>query len=164
MRPNLAENRAQQLLIGIVVASLAAVAAALVSQYAFDMQPCPWCILQRVFFLIIALIGAVAMLWRNGLGRVVTGVLMMLFALAGAACAVWQHFVAAKSSCNFTLADKIISRHLELDRLLPYVFEVRATCADAAVNLLGVPYEFWSLALFLLLAAVAGLYSVATSK
>jgi protein dithiol:quinone oxidoreductase len=38
---------------------------------------------------------------------------------------------------------------------------VLASCADAAVNLLGVPYEFWSLALFALLmgAAVAVLIS-----
>ena len=35
-----------------------------------------------------------------------------------------------------------------LPALLPDVFEARATCADAAVSLLGVPYEFWGLALF----------------
>ena len=38
-----------------------------------------------------------------------------------------------------------------LDGLLPDIFQARATCADAAVNLLGVPYEFWSLAAFALL-------------
>ena len=32
----------------IALVSLAAVAAALVSQHVFDMQPCPWCVLQRV--------------------------------------------------------------------------------------------------------------------
>ncbi|WP_374513984.1 hypothetical protein [Niveibacterium sp.] len=29
----------------------------------------------------------------------------------------------------------------------------RASCADAAVRLFGVPYEFWSLALFIVVAA-----------
>jgi len=28
------------------------------------------------------------------------------------------------------------------------MFAARASCADAAVNLLGVSYDFWSLALF----------------
>jgi disulfide bond formation protein DsbB len=35
------------------------------------------------------------------------------------------------------------------------VFQPRATCADAAVDLIGVPYEFWSLALFLAVEAAA---------
>jgi len=46
-----------------------------------------------------------------------------------------------------------------LDGMAPEVFAPRASCADAAVNLLGLPYEFWSLGLFVLLgtAAVAAL-------
>ncbi|MDE2593736.1 MAG: disulfide bond formation protein B, partial [Burkholderiales bacterium] len=65
------------------------------------------------------------------------------------------HFVAAKSaSCNLTFADKVIGT-FGLDVRWPDMFEVRANCADAAVNLLGVPYEFWSLALFAMLAGAA---------
>jgi disulfide bond formation protein DsbB len=61
---------------------------------------------------------------------------------------------AASSSCNLTLADKIVSG-LMLDGLLPDVFSPRASCADAAVDLLGLPYEFWSLGLFILIGAAA---------
>jgi disulfide bond formation protein DsbB len=158
-------SRARLILIGIVLVSLAAVLAALVSQHVFDMQPCPWCILQRLIFLTIALIGAVALLWRSLVGRIVTGSLMTLFALTGAACAVWQHFVAAKSqSCNFTLADKLISHYLKIDRVLPALFEVRATCADAAMDLFGISYDFWSLAVFLVLALSAPLYLAVAGK
>jgi disulfide bond formation protein DsbB len=39
--------------------------------------------------------------------------------------------------------------------LLPEIFQPRASCADAAVKLLGLPYEFWSLGLFALLALLA---------
>ena len=35
------------------------------------------------------------------------------------------------------------------------IFQPRASCADAAVKLLGVPYEFWSLALFVLTGVLA---------
>lgn len=78
-----------------------------------------------------------------------------LLATAGAAAALWQHFVAkSSSSCNLTLADRIVSG-LQLDALAPEVFAPRASCADAAVDLLGLPYEFWSLALFAMLGAVA---------
>ena len=63
-----------------------------------------------------------------------------------------QQFVAAKSaSCNLTLADRIIGA-TQLDRLLPDVFEARASCADAAVNLLGVPYAIWSALAFAIFA------------
>jgi disulfide bond formation protein DsbB len=64
--------------------------------------------------------------------------------------------VAARSnSCDLTLAYRIVGMDLHLDQLLPGVFEARATCADAAVNLLGIPYDFWSLGLFAVIAGVA---------
>jgi disulfide bond formation protein DsbB len=56
---------------------------------------------------------------------------------------------AASASCNLTLADRIVSG-LQLDALLPPVFQATANCAEAAINLFGVAYEFWSLALFVI--------------
>jgi disulfide bond formation protein DsbB len=43
-----------------------------------------------------------------------------------------------------------------LDAAWPAVFMATASCAEAAVDLMGLPYEFWSLALFAGLGA-AGL-------
>ncbi len=139
-------------LIALALLCLAAVGAALVSQHVFDMQPCPWCILQRVIFVLIAVL---LLLGAFVPGRVAWVGLSVLAALAGIAAALYQHFVAAKStSCNLTLADKIVSG-IGLDKLLPPVFEVRASCADAAVDLLHVPYEFWSLGLYVVLVVGA---------
>lgn len=131
-----------------LVLSLGALGVALVSQHAFDMQPCPWCVLQRVVFALLALVGLLGLLWRSLFGtRAAAGIGIVLAAL-GAAAALWQHVVAAKSaSCNLTLADRIVSG-LQLDALLPGVFAATASCADAAVQLFGLPYEYWSLALF----------------
>jgi disulfide bond formation protein DsbB len=144
---------ADRWLAGIALGCIAAVGAALVSQHVFDMQPCPWCVLQRVIFLAIAIACVIGLLWRSRTGRRVGASLGLLLALCGIAAALWQHFKAAASaSCNLTLADKIVSRWLQLDQLAPDVFEPRASCADAAVSLLGVPYDFWSLALFVLIA------------
>lgn len=138
------------LLAGVALVCIAAVAAALISQHVFDMQPCPWCVLQRVIFLAIALACGLGLLWRSRTGRLVSTALALLLTVSGIAAALWQHFQAAASaSCNLTLADKIVSGWLQLDSLLPDVFSPRASCADAAVNLLGVPYDFWSLALFI---------------
>ncbi len=133
---------------------VAAVAAALVSQHVFGMEPCPWCILQRVVFLAIALACVIGLVWRAAAGQLLAAVLVLLLALCGAAAALWQHFVAAASeSCNLTLADRIVGG-MHLDSLVPDVFSARASCADAAVNLFGVPYEVYSLVLFLAMAGV----------
>ena len=148
-------SRPTVMLLLIVLASLAANGAALVSQHVFDMQPCPWCVLQRAVFVAIALVALVGALLQNRWAQAGTLLVIDLLASAGAAAALWQHFVAkSSSSCNLTLADRIISG-LELDALAPEVFAPRASCADAAVNLLGLPYEFWSLGLFTLLGVCA---------
>ena len=137
----------------VALICLAAVAAALFTQHRWDMLPCPWCILQRIVFLLIAaaaLVGALS----HGITRRVAGAAGLLLAACGIAAALWQHFVAAASaSCNLTLADRIISG-IGLDSWWPEVFGVFATCADAKVKLLGLPYEFFSGALFVLVAAL----------
>ncbi len=137
----------------VALLCLVALAAALVSQHLFDMQPCPWCVLQRLIFALIALV-ALAGLVARGIARIAAGVIG-IGALAGMGTALWQHFVAASSvSCNLTLADRIMSA-TGLDMLWPEVFAAYASCADAKVDLFGLPYEFWSLALFAVLAALA---------
>ena len=134
---------------------LAAVGAALVSQHVYDMQPCPWCVLQRVVFVALALAALPALLTRSrSVMRLAAGVSVVL-AGCGAAAALWQHFVAASTtSCNLSLADRIVSG-LGLDSLWPQVFAAYATCADAAVKLGGLPYEAYSLMLFIAMGVLA---------
>ena len=148
-------QRPSALLAATALVSIAAVAAALVSQHVFGMEPCPWCVLQRLIFVAIAVACGIGLVWRAPASRLLGAGLALLLALGGVAAALWQHFVAAASqSCNLTLADRIIVA-LRLDTLLADVFSPRASCADAAVNLLGVPYVFWGLALFALIGLVA---------
>ena len=141
---------------GITAVCVAAVGAALVAQYQFNMQPCPWCVLQRVIFLAIALAALLGGLLNgrlNALGpprksNLFFSALVDVLATCGMAAALWQHFVAAATaSCNLTFAERVISA-LGLDKRWPEVFSAYASCKDAAVNLFGVPFEFWSLALF----------------
>ena len=147
--------RSAAVLGGIALISLAAVAAALVTQHVFGMEPCPWCVLQRLIFVVIALVCGIGLLWNNTTGRRLSAGLALLLALSGAAAALWQHFVAAATaSCKLTLADRIVSG-IGIDGWMPEVFAARASCADAAVKLAGVPYEFWSLALFAAIAVAA---------
>jgi protein dithiol:quinone oxidoreductase len=143
------------LLWSISVLALAAVAAALFTQHVWEMQPCPWCVLQRLIFVAIALAALLGLVWRGLAGLRIGLGLVLALSLCGVAAALWQHFVAAASpSCNQTLADRIVAA-TGLDGWLPEIFQARASCAEAAVKLAGVSYEFWSLALFMLLAVLA---------
>lgn len=147
------------LFAAIFMACAAALGAALYAQHTLGMQPCPWCVLQRVIFIVIGLCGLLGALWPGPMHRRLQGLLIFLLSGAGAAAALYQHFFAAQSkSCAQTLADRIIGQ-LQLDARWPDLFEVRASCFDAAVDLLGVPFEFWSLALFVVLG-VAGLLAL----
>lgn len=144
----------RSMLVAIAALCIAGVGAALVAQYRFEMNPCPWCILQRVIYVVIALLCIAGALLPAATRKAFAGGALLL-ALLGAAAAVYQHVVAAQqSSCNLTLADKVINA-LGLESLLPSLFQVTATCADAAVSVFGVPFEYWSLALFALLALMA---------
>ena len=144
-----------RLFLAAAALSLGVVGTALYTQHALGMLPCPWCVLQRVVFLAIALACVIGLLWRGTVGRTLAAGASLLLAISGMAAALWQHFVAAASaSCNLTLADRIVGG-MRLDSLWPDAFSARASCADAAVNLFGVPYEFWSLLLFAGLAVVS---------
>jgi len=146
-------------LFGISAACVLAVLAALIGQYYYDMRPCPWCILQRFLFLVIALLAMVAAVITATPVRRLFGTLIVLLAGCTGAAAIYQHVVAAHSvSCNLTFADKVITA-LRLETLVPDLFGVTASCADAAVSVLHVPFEFWSLALAVLIA-LASLYAL----
>lgn len=144
---------------GTLLASVAAVIAALVAQHGFGVHACPWCVLQRGIFMLIAveaLLGLIVRGWLRGLLML----LVIAMAIGGVVAAVYQHEVAAQTaSCAMGFADHVIS-NFQLEDRLPYVFMVTANCAEAAAyRLLGLPYEVWSGALFALIA-VAGVFGL----
>ena len=142
----------------IAAVCAASLAVALFAQHALDLQPCAWCILQRMIVIAIGVL-ALGAFWARGWpatgGRRVASALLgagtLVLATLGLVAAYHQHTVAAKSlSCAFTWADRFLMS-VALDQWWPWMFRVGATCADAALaRLLGLPVEYWSGALFLL--------------
>lgn len=128
---------------------LAGVGIALVSQYGFDMQPCAWCVLQRLILLVIALICILSMLAPGSRSiRALAAFMVCALGIAGMIAAWYQYTVASQMfSCDQTFADKFIA-DLGLDAALPQLFGIYATCMDARVSILGIEYALWALALF----------------
>ena len=150
------KNRAKPALWSISIVCWLSVGFALFTQHIWDMQPCPWCIIQRMVYVAIALLamaGALAPVRaRSSLPQMVLWACMIL-AIVGLGVALYQAIVGSSQvSCDLTLAQKIIMAS-GLDELLPEIFKPRASCVDAAKSkLLGLPYEVVSGALFAILA------------
>ena len=150
--------RQRQVLVAVALLSLASVAGALVSQHVFGLMPCAWCVFQRLLYLVVAAFALLGAFTTGGVRRAGIGIAVVT-ALAGVASALWQEFHAVnENSCDLSLAEKIIAA-LHLDALFPNVFMAFASCADAEVKLLGVPYAMWSWAMFTILAIV-GLWTL----
>lgn len=140
---------------GVSALAVAAVVVALFTQHQWGMLPCPWCVLQRLIFVVIGLAALPGALLNAPAAKWLSVISVLTLAASGIAAALWQHFVAASSaSCNLTLADRIMNA-TGLSELWPQVFAPYASCADAAVSLAGLPYEFFSLALFAILGLLA---------
>jgi disulfide bond formation protein DsbB len=159
-------------MLAIGMGALGALLLAFASQHLFGMEPCPWCIVQRLVVIGIAVLALGAAALASLAGRVaallrgVLGAGVLALAVMGASAAWHQHTVASRQfSCAFTWADRFLMS-AGLDRWWPGMFEVRATCADAAqARLLGLPFEGWSGAFFVLVAvAVVALGLVARRR
>jgi disulfide bond formation protein DsbB len=129
-----------------------------VAQHLLGMQPCAWCVLQRLLFLLAGIAcGLGAWVLRARPARIGATLVADLFASAGLVAALWQHFVASRTdSCALTLADRIVMA-LSLHELAPSMFLATASCAEANVPLLGIPFALWSAAAFLLLGGALAL-------
>lgn len=140
----------------IALLCVAAVGAALFSQHVLNMPPCAWCVFQRVLFLAIAAICWLGVLLAR-FGALIprlAGLLAALGAVGGLIAGWYQHTVAAQTfSCERTFADRFMVDS-GLDAGVPWLFGIYATCMDARVELLGVEYVFWAIALFAIIAVL----------
>ncbi len=138
-----------------LIALLCAVAlsVAVWMQHGGGVQPCPWCVLQRLEVIAILF---TALLALAGPAKAGTGLALFIVVLAGlgAASALWQLLVASSQpSCDLTFADQFMGA-TGLAELWPALFMPLGSCADAAVRLLGLPFELYSLGLFLVVLAL----------
>lgn len=140
----------------ISVFSFSSVVIALVSQYVFDMQPCAWCVFQRLIYLMIGLFALGLSYVKPNRVRIALGsAIIVAIAIMGVTAAWYQEKVASNMfSCAQTLADQIMTKS-GLDSAAPWLFGIYASCMDARIKLLGIEYAWWSFAMFTLIGIVA---------
>lgn len=139
----------------ISILSFSSVAFALISQYVFDMQPCAWCVFQRLLYLILGITALLLTLGQPTRLRLsVGGAGIIATAIAGVISTVYQEKVAAHTfSCAQTVADQLMTKS-GLDAAVPWLFGIYASCMEARVTLLGIEYAWWSMAMFSILSVL----------
>jgi disulfide bond formation protein DsbB len=133
----------------ISLLSISSVVVALVSQYQFDMQPCAWCVFQRLLYLIIGITALLLTIIKHNRMRLSIGTAgIIATAIAGVISAVYQEKVAANTfSCAQTFADQLMTKS-GLDAAAPWLFGIYASCMEARIKLFGIEYAWWSMAMF----------------
>jgi disulfide bond formation protein DsbB len=149
-------DRAAQLFIAALVACIGILAYAVYLQYWKGLDPCPWCIVQRVGFLLVALVALVAALHRPwSVGIRVWSVLGALVALGGAGTAVYHLWLQSDPKRAAACAGSALERLLDASRIgdwVPPLLQYGGTCEAKPWSLLGLSVPQWSLVCFVALA------------
>ena len=147
----------RRLLALCAFASLGGVAVGLVLQHQFGMEPCAWCVVQRMFYVLVGGF-SLAALALGGMPIAALGAMLLadLSATLGLASALFHQLLAARpAGCGIAIADKFLMA-TSLHEHLPWLMNPTAMCDEANQPLLGVPFAVWSIALFTLLLIGVG--------
>jgi disulfide bond formation protein DsbB len=143
----LRRERSLLVLLGLICVGL--VAGALYLQYGLHEDPCPLCIIQRYFFLLIAIFALLGARFNSWRGVRLLEVLAALSALGGIVTAARHVYVQANPgfSCGFDALQPVVDS-LPPAQWLPGVFKVAGLCETAYPPILGLSLPTWSLVAF----------------
>ena len=142
-------RRERSLLVLLSLICVALVAGALYLQYFLHEDPCPLCIIQRYFLLLIAVFAFLGARFNNWRAVRLLEVLAALSALAGIVTAARHVYVQANPgfSCGFDALQPVVDG-LPPAHWLPGVFKVAGLCETAYPPILSLTLPMWSLVAF----------------
>ncbi|MBW0454382.1 MAG: disulfide bond formation protein B [Candidatus Kinetoplastibacterium crithidii] len=145
-----------KLFLIMFILSFFSIIIALISQHFFDMQPCAWCVIQRLLFFLIGIISLISFFINKVIISRILALLIATLGIAGILAACLQKIFSSDDlSCTtVTAADKIISNS-GFDSAIPWLFNIYASCADDPVTLFGIEYFILSLSVFVLLTLIS---------
>jgi disulfide bond formation protein DsbB len=145
--PVLRRERTLLVLLGLICVAL--VAGALYLQYVEHQDPCPLCIIQRYFFLLIAIFAFLGARFHSWRGVRLLEFLAALSALGGIVTAARHVFVQAHPgfSCGFDALQPVVDS-LPPAHWLPGVFKVAGLCETPYPPIFGISLPGWSLIAF----------------
>jgi protein dithiol:quinone oxidoreductase len=153
-------RRERRLLVVLGLICLGLIGGALYLQFVKGEDPCPLCIIQRYFFLLIAIFSFAGATRRGWHGIAVFETLVAVTAAAGIGTAI-RHLVIQLNpgfSCGFDTLQPIVDS-LPPAHWLPSVFKVAGLCETVYPPIFGILLPGWALIGFVLmfLSVVASL-------
>ncbi|MFM9881637.1 MAG: disulfide bond formation protein B [Burkholderiales bacterium] len=158
--PQLIAQRGARLFTLIFAGCIAVLGAALYLQYAHNLDPCPWCIVQRILFVLIALIALIAALHRpQGIGVTAYGTVIGLVSITGIAAATYHIYLqrdpARAAKCAGSFVERLLDQSA-LGRIIPPLFQYDGPCTLKPWAMFGLSIPEWSLIAFVLVLIAVG--------
>ena len=151
-------NRASRIFTLVFVACAAILGFALYLQHIEGLDPCPWCIVQRLLFIVVGLIALVAALHRPG--PVMTTFYAMLgaaTALGGAVAAGYHVYLQADdaraNACVGSAVERFLDR-TDVGSWIPPLLQYDGPCTLEPWAFLWLSIPEWALIWFIALAVV----------
>ncbi len=126
---------------------------ALYLQYQSDLEPCPLCIFQRVFVIVIGVMMLLAALQNPGnTGRRIYGALIMIPGIAGIIVAgrhVWLQHLPADEIPECGPGLEYMLQAFPFQEALSMVFKGSGECAEVQWTFLSLSIPSWTLLIFI---------------
>ncbi|MBC9252776.1 disulfide bond formation protein DsbB [Pseudomonas alcaligenes] len=134
------------------IGCLALMGGALYLEHVVGLEPCPMCIVQRIFVVLFAVICLIAAIHGPASrGRRLYALLALLCAIGGAGTAarqVWLQSVPADQLEACLPSLEFMMEALPLQEIVRLVFHGTADCAEVTWTLFGMSVPEWSLLAF----------------
>jgi len=152
--PRTVADRAGRMFTLQFLGCIAIIAYALYLQHYKDLDPCPWCVVQRLDYIAIGLLALVAALARpSGPGVAAFSLLSGLLAIAGGAAATYHIYLQSDperaTSCTGSVVEKLLDAS-HLGRMIPPLLQYDGPCTLKPWALLGLSIPEWSLIGFIM--------------
>lgn len=159
--PQTITDRAGRLFTLVFVVCLGLLGCGLFLQHVKGLDPCPWCVVLRLAFIAVGLVGLVAALHRpKGAGIAVYSVLGVLVALAGVAAATYHVLLQKDPKRAAACIDSPVERLLDASGIgdwVPPLLQYGGPCTLEPWSLLGLSIPQWALVWFVILAITLAL-------
>ena len=152
---SVSRSASRRVFVLIFLICVGLLAFALYLQHWQGLDPCPWCVVQRLGFILVGLIALVGAI--HGRGAAVYSTLGALAAVAGAAAGayhVWlQSDPVRASKCIGSPVETTLD-WLQLGKLAPSLLQYDGPCTLKPWSFLGLSIPGWSLTWFVVFALV----------
>ncbi|MSQ20844.1 MAG: disulfide bond formation protein B [Betaproteobacteria bacterium] len=151
--PDLIMRRGARLFTFIFLGCVVALGAALYLQHVNNLDPCPWCVVQRILFVVIGLFALAGALHRpRAFGMTAYATVIGLLSISGIAAATYhvqlQGDPARAAQCAGSVVERLLD-YLALGTIIPSLFQYDGPCTLKPWSMLGLSIPEWSLAAFL---------------